>query len=377
MPTLWWNGMVVVRKDSSHNVVEASKKRIINIFSNGLPVYMSFSGGKDSLVLAHLVYSLIQEGKIDAKQLKIHFIDEEGIFPCIEKTVKEWRKKFMLAGAKFDWFCIEVLHFNALNELEADETFVCWDRFKKDKWIRPMPKFARTSHPLLKPRQETYQTFLERIESDGISMIGNRVYESLQRLQNFSKSKQYKRMHPIYDWRDSDVWLYLKENRVKIPDVYMYLWQVGVSRPQLRVSQFFSSDTVKVLVSMNEFYPDLMQRVIRREPNAYIVSLYWDSELFGRSTRKRKNIEKNSDEPTKNYKEELTKLLSDIKGNFNTPHKQKVARSYRSTLLKIDGIATEKHYKRLYEGLLAGDPKLRTLRAVQQIAFSDGRRNIT
>lgn len=367
--------MVVVRKDSSYNVVEAARRRIINIFSNDLPVYLSFSGGKDSLVLAHLVYSLIQEGKIDAKQLTVHFIDEEGIFPCIERTVKEWRKKFLLAGAKFEWFCVEVLHFNALNELEADETFICWDRTKKDRWIRPMPKFARTSHPLLRPRQENYQTFLERIEADGISIIGTRVYESLQRLQNFSKSKQYQRMFPIYDWRDSDVWLYLKEHRVKIPDVYMYLWQIGIPRSRLRVSQFFSSDTIGILVRMNEFYPDLMERVTRREPNAYMVALYWDSEMFGRSTRKRRDLEKN--EPKKDYKKELSKLLSNIEANFNTPHKRDVARRYRGLFLKMDGIAQEKHYKRMYEALIAGDPKLRTFRAVQQSVFSDGRRSAT
>ena len=155
----------------------------------------------------------------------------------------------------------------------------------------------------------------------------------------------------------------------------MYLWQVGISRPRLRVSQFFSSDTIGILVRMNEFYPDLMERVTRREPNAYMVALYWDSEMFGRSTRKRRTIEKN--EPKKDYKKELSKLLSNIEANFNTPHKRDVARRYRGLFLKMDGIAQEKHYKRMYEALIAGDPKLRTFRAVQQSVFSDGRRSAT
>ena len=371
--------MVMIRKDSSYDVVQAAKMRIRNIFSNGLPVYMSFSGGKDSLVLAHLVYTLIQQGEIDPKQLTINFIDEEGIFPCIERTVKEWRKKFMLAGVEFNWYCLEVLHFNALNELEADETFICWDRNKKDRWIRPMPKFAKKSHPLFRPRKETYQEFLERIEADGISMTGVRVYESFQRLQNFSKTKQYRRMMPIYDFTDKDVWLYLKEHNIKIPEVYMYLWQVGVSRNQLRVSQFFSNDTIGVLARINEFYPDLMERVTRREPNAYIVSLYWDTEMFRRNTRRRRQLQKEheKDKPKINYKKELAKLLSNIDKNFNTPHKRQVARSYRALFLKTDGFAEEKHYKRMYEGLMAGDPKERTLRAISQSIFSDGRKRDT
>ncbi len=101
--------------------------------------YMSFSGGKDSLALAHLVYSLIQAGEINPALLTVVFIDEEAIFDCIEATTKAWRKKFMLAGAKFQWWCIEVKHFNCLNQLSNDESFVCWDSRKAAQWVRQPP----------------------------------------------------------------------------------------------------------------------------------------------------------------------------------------------------------------------------------------------
>lgn len=112
--------MAVKRCKANINVVTAAERRIINVFKNGLPVYMSFSGGKDSLCLSNLVLTLIQQGKINPAQLIVQFIDEEAIFPCIEKTVFEWRKKFLLAGAKFEWYCIEVKHFNCFNELSND-----------------------------------------------------------------------------------------------------------------------------------------------------------------------------------------------------------------------------------------------------------------
>lgn len=108
------------------DVVTAAQQRIKNVFSNGVPVYLSFSGGKDSIVLADLTYKLIQAGEIDPSLLTVLFVDEEAIFDCIEATTKTWRKKFLLAGAKFNWWCIEVKHFNCLNELSSDETFVCW-----------------------------------------------------------------------------------------------------------------------------------------------------------------------------------------------------------------------------------------------------------
>lgn len=361
---------MIIKKQGRMNVVEAARKRIENIFSNNVPVYLSFSGGKDSLCLAHLVYTLIQEGRIDPSLLTVHFIDEEAVFPCIERTVMEWRKKFLLVGAKFHWYCLEVKHFNCLNELENDESFICWDRYKRDVWVRPMPPFAITHHPLLKPRKMTYQAFLDRSCVDGIVMIGIRVYESLQRLKNISKQKKHKRLFPIYDWKDSDVWLYLLENHIEIPDIYRYLWQSGATRNEMRVSQFFSIDTVKVLVKMNEYYPDLMERVTRREPNAYLVALYWDSEMFRRKSSHRRKLEQ-SQKPNVDYKKELIRLLSDIDKNFNTEHKRTVALRYRNVLLRFHSMMTEKHYKEMYEALIAGDPKLRTLRAFYYAIVND------
>ena len=95
---------------------------------------------------------------------------------------------------------------------------------------------------------------------------------------------------PIYDWTNNDVWLYLLREKW-IFRRYTCLWQSGTKKGQLRVSQFFSIDTAKSLVKMNEYYPDLMERIIRREPNAYLAALYWDSEMFHRTTKKRRELE--------------------------------------------------------------------------------------
>ena len=100
-----------------------------------------------------------------------------------------------------------------------------------------------------------------------------------------------RQIYPIYDWKTSDVWKYLYDTHTEIPNIYLYMWQSGMTKNQLRVSQFFSSDTAGCLVRMNEYYPDLMERVIRREPNAYLAALYWDSEMFGRTTRTRQKLE--------------------------------------------------------------------------------------
>lgn len=363
--------MAVKRREPSIDVVKAAEIRITNVFNNGLPVFMSFSGGKDSLCMAQLVYNLVQRGKVNPSQLVVQFIDEEAIFPCIEKTVKNWRKRFILMGAKFEWYCLEVRHYNCFNELSNDESFICWDREKEDVWVRQPPSFAIRSHQLLKPRVETYQDFLPRTCQSGITMTGIRTAESVQRLQNIAtmtragKTMTAKhQIFPIYDWTNNDVWLYLLNEHVEIPDIYLYLWQAGTRKGQLRVSQFFSIDTARSLVKMNEYYPDLMERVIRREPNAYLAALYWDSEMFGRNSATRRSIEADSDK--KDYKVELIKMFNNMDVYFTTEHKRQIASKYRNFFIRVAPIATEKDYKIIYEGLISGDPKLRTYRALFQ-----------
>ena len=363
--------MAVKRVASNVDIVTAARQRIKNEFSNGVPVYMSFSGGKDSLCLADLTLKLIQAGEIDPALLTVLFIDEEAIFDCIEETTKAWRKKFLLAGAKFQWWCIEVKHFNCLNELSSDETFVCWDRRKRDVWVRQPPPFAIRNHPLLKPRVDNYQSFLPRVTRDGIMMTGVRAAESVQRLQYMAALgvggkgiTNTNTIYPIYDWKTTDVWLYLRNERVEIPKVYLQMYQVGVNRNQLRVSQFFSVDTVPVLVHLAEYDPALMERVLRREPNAYLAMLYWDSEMFHRTTRKRRELE---GKDTKDYRALLKEMLFERPADFfNTPHKREVAKQYRKLFIRMDGMARPRDYRKMYEGLVAGDPKLRTLRAIYQ-----------
>lgn len=363
--------MAIKRCQSSVTVVQAAEQRIINVFRNGLPVYMSFSGGKDSLVLANMVLSLIQRGKIDPSQLTVQFVDEEAIFPCIERTVQEWRKKFLLVGAQFEWYCVEVKHYNCFNMLSEDESFICWDSQKQPVWVRKPPKYAIRTHPLLRPRVDAYQDFMPRVCMDGITITGVRAAESIQRARNIAtmtmagKSITNRRqILPIYDWSNNDVWLYLLENHVDIPEIYLYLWQAGTGKGQLRVSQFFSVDTARSLVKMNEYYPDLMERVIRREPNAYLAALYWDSEMFGRTSKTRRELENGNQE--KDYRAMLVDVFQNIDTLFTTDHQKYIARRYKSFFLQGSAIFDNKDCKKIYEALMKGDPKLRTYRALYQ-----------
>jgi len=361
---------MVVKREGKKTVVEAAEKRIINAFGNGKKVYVSFSGGKDSLCLLGITMKLIQEKKIDPSLMIVEFIDEEAIYECIERTVHEWRKKVLLVGGKFNWFCLEVKHFSCFNHLEEDESFICWDSRLKSVWIRKPPPFAIMDHHRLKRRLNNYQEFLIKHNSDGICMTGIRIAESLQRSKNvtrtFSANTGLARgnvVWPIFDWKDADVWRYLYEQGIDIPDVYLYLYQTGSRLNELRVSQFFSVDSAKSLVKMNEYYPDLMDRIIRREPNAYLAALYWDSEMFRRSTRNRKALEGKKD-----YKAEVFKLLNNPKKNFPTKGSMENAQKITQLIIKYGSLISkakeERTYRLIYDCLSGGDPKRRALRSI-------------
>jgi predicted phosphoadenosine phosphosulfate sulfurtransferase len=357
---------MVVKREGIRTVIAAAEQRIINAFSNGKKVYVSFSGGKDSLCLLGLTLKLAAQGKIDPSLIIAEFIDEEAIFDCIERTVHEWRKKVLLAGGQFNWFCLEVKHFSCFNNLEQDETFICWDSAQENVWVRRPPPFAIREHPRLKNRKNTYQDFLTKHNSDGICITGVRMAESLQRTKYMASSFSSKSglargnmVWPIYDWKDTDVWRYLYEEKIDIPDIYLYLYQTGSSLKDLRVSQFFSVDTAKSLVKMNEYYPSLMDRIIRREPNAYLAALYWDSEMFRHSSKNRRKLAEEKD-----YKAEVYKLLNDPRKNFLTKSGLDNAQRILQLLIKYGPIIEKKIFMKIYDCLVGGDPKQRSLRAI-------------
>ena len=168
---------------------------------------------------------------------------------------------------------------------------------------------------------------------------------------------------PMYDWKDTDVWLYIKEHKLRFPEAYMDLYRDGINRPQMRLSNFFAADSCNGLRHIAATNPDLWARIEKREPNAYMVMLYWDSEMFKRNTRKRRQLE--ADQDDKDYKSLVREMLFDkFDETFISPDRKKIGKSYKSQYIKMNGTASPRIYKKMYEGIIAGDPKRRTLRAI-------------
>lgn len=339
------------------DVLTAARRRIRNIFANGLPVSLSVSGGKDSICLSHLVFQMCQSGEIDKRLLVVEFVDEEAIYPCVERVVRNMRRQWLSIGVPFLWWCIECRHFNCFNSLSEDESFICWDRYKREVWVREMPKFALTSHSLFRERKDTYQDFMKRKNKEKIILIGVRAHESIQRLRNIAACQStVDKAFPIYDWTDSDVWRYISENGLEYPDAYEFMYRTGTPLNQMRISQFFSVDTAKSLVSMCEFYPNLFDRICRREPNAYMAMLYFDTELYRRKKTQGKR-------DTTDYKAEVFRLLNEPE-RFRTKTQKTSFVNCRRFVTMHGKILDNSNYKTIYQILVGGDPKGRTFRSL-------------
>ena len=123
---------------------------------------------------------------------------------------------------------------------------------------------------------------------------------------------------------------------------------MGVALNKLRISQFFSIDTIKSLPKVLEFYPDLYQRILAREPNADLVMLYWDTDMF-RSSKQ--------DQKFDQAKEAMVKAAS----NPDDYPGYKIAKKLYA---RVNDATSEKTYQKMYQLLTAGDPKKRTYRVI-------------
>lgn len=328
------------------------------------------------LCMANLVYEMILSGELDPKQLTVTFIDEEGLYPSMVDAAYRWRRNFLSVGAKFLWFCLPFKQVSVIDHLSSSESWITWEPGKEDVWMRKPPDFAIMYSPYLHYAGEmNYQTFCSKAFSDGIQLVGLRTAESLTRFKCIANTKMERitrggKFYPIYDWKDSDVWLYIKERNLEFPEIYMRLYEAGVRKNALRLCAFFGDCGTQGLRWIAETDNDLWERIQRREPNAYLVLLYWDSEMFRRTTRKRGELEEESEK--KDYKALCKDLL------FLHPERYTIAKDtlshiehWRGLFIKTYGIAEQKHYKTMYEGLLYGDPKMRILRILWTTIYND------
>ena len=70
------------------------------------------------------------------------------------------------------------------------------------------------------------------------------------------------------------------------------------------------------LKNIPETDPELWEKIERRYPNAYLVLLYWDSDMFKRASRQRRELESKS---STDYRAKLYDILFFNTRKYNVP----------------------------------------------------------
>lgn len=270
------------------DVLTASRDRIAFVFDHFERVYISFSGGKDSSVLFHLVMAeAIKRNRI----VGILIVDLEAQYSAtithIEDMVRLYEKHIEL-----HWCCVPLLLRNAVTHFEP--RWCCWEESKRDIWVRPKPKQACT-YDWVVPGME-FEEFIvlwgEWYAQGKLTagFIGIRADESLNRFRTiavFDKvTFQGRRwtteivpnlfnIYPIYDWKTEDIWRF-HASYPELPHnpIYDQMHRAGVKLSQQRLCQPYGDDQRKGLWLYHILEPQTWYKLIARVNGANFGALY-------------------------------------------------------------------------------------------------------
>lgn len=274
------------------NVLEAAKERIRFTFDNFERIYLSFSGGKDSTVMLHLV---MEEAIKRNREIGLLIVDLEGQYKFtiehMTKCVEMYRNYIDL-----HWVCLPIHLRNAVSVYEP--FWLCWDAERKQDWIRQQPTWAITDinyFPFFRIGMEFEEFVPEFGEwySQGKNtacLVGIRADESLNRFRTIAskkkitfKEKQYTtkvtesvfNVYPIYDWSTQDIWTYHGKNKDKRHnELYDIMHRAGLSIHLQRICQPYGDDQRRGLWLFHLIEPETWAKVVARVNGANSGALY-------------------------------------------------------------------------------------------------------
>ncbi len=274
------------------NVLEAARERIKFTFDEFEKVYVSFSAGKDSTVMLHLV---IDEARKRNQKVGVLIVDLEGQYKL---TIDHAKKMFDEYVDYIDlyWVCLPIHLRNAVSVYEP--FWICWDKDRKEDWIRELPEGSISDEsyfPFFRKGMEFEEFVPEFGEwySEGkrtACMVGIRTDESLNRYRTIAsktkesyKQKQYTTLvtpnvfnvYPIYDWKTEDVWIYHAKNEEKrYNQLYELMHKAGLSIHQQRICQPYGDDQRRGLWLFHLIEPETWAKVVARVNGANSGALY-------------------------------------------------------------------------------------------------------
>lgn len=279
----------MAKKSLGIDVLTAARQRISYVFDNFPKIYVSFSGGKDSSVMLHLV---MEEAIKRNKTVGVLFVDLEGQYKITIQHIKDMYDLYKDNIAPY-WCCLEIALRNAVSAFQPK--WIAWDRNQKDKWIREIPKSVKTNEdfPFFYSGME-FEEFVPKFGhwySEGkltACFVGIRSDESLNRyrtiagLKSSFEGKQWTtwcretvyNVYPIYDWKTQDIWRYNGKYYKPYNKLYDLMHKAGVSIHQQRICQPYGDDQRRGLWLFHVIEPETWGKIVARVNGANSGALF-------------------------------------------------------------------------------------------------------
>jgi len=286
--------MSALKKYQEQDVFTAAKKRVAYAFDNFERIYVSFSGGKDSSVMMHLVLTEAIKRK---RKVGVLVIDLEAQYKTTIEHVQEMLH-FYAKHIEVYWVCLPMLLRNAVSNFEP--RWCCWEQEAKDRWVRDFPKAKGViTDPKFFPFFHEKMEFEEFMVLFGIwygegeeacGFVGIRADESLNRFRTVASTT--KEMHggktfttkvedglyniyPIYDWKTEDIWRYHARHPQHCHNrIYDQMHKAGLTIHQMRLCQPYGDDQRRGLWLYHILEPESWAKIVARVCGANSGALY-------------------------------------------------------------------------------------------------------
>lgn len=232
-----WNNLYKFKKLNLEKKIEYSNKVIVNALKQSNNQTISWSGGKDSTVVLHLILKY-------APKIPVIFVDIECLFPetrkYVNKLAKIWKINLTVVKSENDDFNSVTQKYgfpifsknissnverairtgNIRNQLSNFEKFLVYHKAKIS---------SKCSQYLL----ETPCKLKEKELNCDLKFVGLRALESMARVElwadygdiyivkkYFGENKPIKKCNPISIWTEDNIWDYINLHNIPICDIY-------------------------------------------------------------------------------------------------------------------------------------------------------------
>ena len=287
---------------TGENVLRAAIARIEWIFETFPSVCLSFSGGKDSTVLFHLLADVARRKK---RRFSVLFIDWEAQYQCTIEHIQKMREMYHDVTETFYWVALPLTTVNGVSQFQPE--WICWE--PGVTWVRQPPEEAITDmtyFPFYRYAM-TFEEFVPAFSSwfadnkCGVAVLtGVRADESLNRFMGLVSQRKLRYaddkpwttaapgghswyIYPIYDWKVADIWTWYANHQQLCNPLYNIMYQAGVPLRHMRICEPFGPEQRQGLWLYHVIEPDRWAAMCARVSGVKSGGIYagHDNHFYG------------------------------------------------------------------------------------------------